>query len=167
MIGLCHTLLNQLRQKALIYDELIILLEEEWGDISEYSYDKVQSGLNKKETMILKMQVLEENRLEVVEALAKQLGLSIQDLTLKKLIASINHPMRVKLMEVRNMLLGQLQKIAFLNAQNQGLVDASSLSIKKSLAFLHKTQDMNEAAYHADGNLIGSKSEIRMLSTEV
>ena len=167
MIGLCHTLLNQLRQKSLIYDELIILLEEEWGDISEYSYDKVQAGLNKKETMILKMQVLEENRLEVVGTLAKQLGLSMEDLTLKKLIGSINHPIRVKLIGVRKTLLGQLKKIAFLNDQNQGLVDTSSLSIKKSLAFLHKTQDMSEAAYHADGNLIGSKSELRMLSTEV
>ena len=166
MIGLYRTLLNQLGQKALIYDELIKLLEEEWEGISEYSYDKVQAALNKKETLVLKMQVLEENRLQVVEALAKRLGLSMQDLTLKKLIASIDHPVRAKLMGKRKILLGQIKKIAFLNEQNQGLVDASSLSIKKSLAFLHKTQDVSEAAYHADGSLNESKSEVRMLSME-
>ena len=167
MIGLYRTLLSQLGQKTLIYDQLIKLLEEEWEGISKYSYEKVQAALNKKQTLVLKMQVLEENRLEVVEELAKRLDLSIQDLTLKKLISAIDHPVSAKLMERRKILLGQIKKINDLNDQNEGLVDASSLSIKKSLAFLHKVQDISEAPYHSDGNLKKSSTEVRMLSMEV
>ena len=166
MIGLYRTLLSQLGQKVLIYDELIKLLQEEWEGISWYSFEKVQAALNKKETLVLKMQLLEENRMEIVEVLAKHLGLSVQSLTLKKLIGSIDHPIRVKLNEKRKILLSQIKKIAYLNEKNQGLVDASSLSIKKSLAFLHKTQDFAEAPYHSDGNLKEGKSEVRMLSME-
>ena len=112
------------------------------------------------------MQVLEENRLKVVETLAKNLDLDLHNLTLKNLIASIDHPVRTKLMAKRKTLLSKIKKISFLSQKNQGLVDASSLSIKKSLAFLHKTQDIAEAAYHADGSLNERQSEVRMLSME-
>ena len=166
MISLCRTLLNQLEQKALIYNELIKLIEAEREGISEYSYDKVQVALNKKETLVLKMKLLEENRLEVIEAIAKHLGLNFQDLTLRQLIASIDHPIRDKLMDQREILLGLITQIGLLNDQNQGLVNASSLSIKKSLAFLHKTQDVAEAPYHSGGRLNTGKSEVRMFSME-
>ena len=58
------TLLGQLSQKIMIYDELIKLMETEWDSVTAYSLEKVQEITNKKETLILKMQVLEENRIE-------------------------------------------------------------------------------------------------------
>ena len=166
MTGLYFTLMSQMGQKIIIYKELISLLRKEWGSISEYSYEDIQEIVNKKETLVLKMQVLEENSIEVVNAIAKNLGMVSKELTLKKLIASIDHPVKIKLMKHRNTLLKQIKTIAELNQVNRGLIDSSSLSIKKSLAFIHKTQSEAEAGYHSDGLINEGKTSSRMLSLE-
>ena len=164
MTGFYFTLTSQMGQKIIIYGELIRLLRKEWDSIAKYSYEDIQEILNKKETLVLKMQVLEENRTEVVNAIAKKLGIPSEQLTLKKLIASIDHPVKFKLMKYRDTLLEQIKTIAELNEVNRGLVDTSSLSIKKSLAFIHTAQSDAEAGYHADGQKNGSKTSSRMLS---
>jgi flagellar biosynthesis/type III secretory pathway chaperone len=158
--------MKQMGQKILIYGELIKLLRKEWDSISKYSYEDIQEILNKKETLVLKMQVLEENRTEVVKAIGKKLGMPFEELTLKKLIASIDHPLTTKLGKYRETLLEQINTISELNEVNKGLVDTSSLSIKKSLAFIHKAQSDAEASYHADGQMNEGKSNSRMLSLE-
>jgi hypothetical protein len=112
------------------------------------------------------MQVLEENRTEVVNMIATKLGIQYEDLTLKKLIASIDHPVKKKLLAHRSTLLGQVKTIGELNECNQALVDTSSLSIKKSLAFIHKTELAAQEGYHADGQMNDSKTSSVMLSME-
>jgi flagellar biosynthesis/type III secretory pathway chaperone len=158
--------MSQMSQKITIYGELIKLLRKEWESISNYSYEAIQEILNKKETLVLKIQVLEENRAEVVDVIAKKLGMLPEELTLKKLIVLIDHPVKAKLMKYRITLLEQIKTIAELNEINQGLVDTSSLSIKKSLAFIHKTQSDAEAGYHGDGQMNGNKTSSCMLSLE-
>jgi flagellar biosynthesis/type III secretory pathway chaperone len=153
-------------QKIMIYDDLIKLLRKEWDSISKYSYEDIQEILNKKEILVLKMQVLEENRTEVVNAIAKKLEMASGELTLKKLIALIDHPVKIKLMKYRDTLLEQIKTIAELNEINKGLVDTSSLSIKKSMAFIHKTLSVAEAGYHADGQIEENKTISRMMSLE-
>ncbi len=166
MTGLYQTLLSQMGQKIIIYEELIKLLRREWGSISQYSYDDIQEILNKKETLVLKMQVLEENRTEVVNTISEKLGIPSEDLTLNKLIAKIDHPIKKKLMAYRKTLLSQIKTIVELNEFNQELVDASSLSIKKSLSFIHKTQSATEAGYHSGGQMDEHVTGSRMLSLE-
>ena len=167
MTKLYKTLLNQMEQKIAIYDELIELLRNEWDSVSEYSLMGVQEVLNKKETLVLKMHVLEENRLEVVRAIAKKLNVSYETLTLKNILALSPHPLSDKLNLCRNKLLNQIDLIARLTDKTKRIVDHSSMSIKKSLSFLHKTQEKSEAGYQAKGQIKEGKIQSRMLSAEV
>lgn len=152
----------------MIYDELIKLMQAEWDSVTEYSLEKVQEITNKKETLILKMQVLEENRIEAVRAIAKEMGVPYdEELTLKNILASGKHPLKPKLAKCRKILLQQIQRINELSERNKGLVDHSSLSIKKSLVFLHRSQDKAEASYYANGQVKEARAPSRMLSTEI
>lgn len=167
MTKLYKTLLNQMGQKIAIYNELIELLRQEWDSVSGYSLMGVQEILNKKETLVLKMQVLEENRLEVVRAIAKKLDVSYDGLTLKKILALNHHPLNNKLNQYRKKLLKQIDLIAELTEKTKRIVDHSSMSIKKSLSFLHKTQEKSEAGYQSKGQIREGKMQSRMLSAEV
>ncbi len=154
-------------QKIAIYNELIDLLKNEWDSVSGYSLMGVQEILNKKETLVLKMQVLEENRIEVVRAIAKKLDVPYEGLTLKKMLALSPHPLGDKLNLYRKKLLKQIDVIAKLTEKTKRIVDHSSMSIKKSLSFLHRTQEKSEAGYQAKGQLQEGKMQSRMLSAEV
>jgi flagellar biosynthesis/type III secretory pathway chaperone len=167
MTKLYKTLLKQMGQKIAIYNELIELLAQEWDSVSGYSLLGVQETLNKKETLVLKMQVLEENRLEVVRAIANKLDVPYEGLTLKKIIALKSHPLNSKLSLYRKKLLKQIDLIAESTEKTKRIVDHSSMSIKKSLSFLHKTQEKSEAGYQAKGKIREGKMQSRMLSAEV
>ena len=166
MIALFKTLFNQMGQKIMIYDELIQLLQKEWESVSNYSYDDIQEIMNKKETLVLKMQVLEENRNEVVQTLADKLELRVEEATLKKLITFCPAPVKKKLTAFRQRLLLQIETIADLNLKNQGLLDASSMSIKKSLVFLHMSQDTAESSYQGGGRIALGKGQSKMLNMQ-
>ena len=166
MTKLYKTLLKQMGQKIAIYEELIDLLRKEWDSVSEYSLMGVQEILNKKETLVLKMQVLEENRLQVVRAIAKKLEVPFEGLTLKKILSLQPHPLNEKLNLYRKKLLKQISLIAELTEKTKRIVDHSSMSIKKSLSFLHLTQEKCEAGYQAKGQVNQGRMQSRMLSAE-
>lgn len=167
MNKLYRALLNQMGQKIAIYKELIELLHVEWDSIVDYSLQGTQAILNKKEMLTLKMQVLEENRMKVVAAIAEKLEVAPESLTLKKLLAMQDHPLNLKLGAHRETLLTLIDTINEYHSKTKRLVDHSSLSIKKSLVFLHRTQDRAEAPYVANGRMSEGKTPSRMLSQEI
>ncbi|MFQ5672645.1 MAG: flagellar protein FlgN [Nitrospinales bacterium] len=167
MTRLYKLLVSQMRQKIALYNELIPLFQEEWDSIVDYSLDEVRAVLKKKEILALKMQMLEENRLKVVAEIANHLGVDPENLTLRDIIKVCGRPLSTQLTAQRETLLSQISAIFDYSEKNKHLVNRSSLSIKKSLVFLHRTQDSAEAAYGADGHRGEGKALCRMLSTEV
>jgi len=167
MTRLYKTLVNQMSQKITLYRELLRLLQDEWDSIVDYSLDEVNRVLQKKEILTLKLRVLEKNRLKLIAEIAKNLDVDRENLTLRHLLEIHDHPLNAKLAAQRETLLSQIDAILDHSEKNKGLVDRSSLSIKKSLVFLHRTQDSAEAAYGANGHKGEGKTLCRMLSTEV
>ncbi|MFQ5716214.1 MAG: flagellar protein FlgN [Nitrospinales bacterium] len=167
MTRLYKTLLGQMNRKIAIYRELIDVLRTEWDAVVSYSLKRTQEALGQKEILALKMQALEEERMKVVAEIAEKLETESEGLTLKKIVAMRDHPLNAKLMDRRETLLGLIDAIHELNEKNKHIVDRSSLSIKKSLAFLHRSQERAEADYHADGRIMETKRmQSRMLSAE-
>ena len=166
MTSLYRSLLKQLSEKIAIYQELIGLLRTEWKCVADYSLGGLQEIANKKETLVLKMQTLEENRTKLVNAIAAKLGIDQEELTLQKLIDLPDTPLKPQLSAHRSTLLKQIETIHDLNEKARNMVDYSSLSIKKSLVFLHTTQQRAEAPYKQNGHMLEGRMQSRMLSTE-
>lgn len=167
MTRLYRSLLNQMNRKIAIYRELIDILRKEWDAVVSYSLKETQEILGQKEILALKMQALEEDRMKVVAEIAEKLETKPDGLTLKKIVAMRDHPLNPKLMNRRKTLLDLIDSIHELNEKNKHIVNGSSLSIKKSLAFLHRSHERAEADYHADGRIMESKKmQSRMLSAE-
>ena len=167
MTHLYKKLLNQMGQKIIIYEEMINLLQKEWDCIIDYSLEDMKKILKKKENLALKIQVLEEKRVKVVTEISEKLQIGPENLTLRKILKAYKHPLNSRLFALRETLLEQINAILDQSKQIKRLVDSSSLSIKKSLVFLHRTQDSSVAPYRANGQMGEGKSECRMLSEEV
>ena len=157
--------LNSLIESEIaLYNKFIILLKQQWDCISNYSLDSLQAIIEKKEIMVRQMQQLEKQRSGLMEKIARLRGVPETDLTLKKIIQTTVNPIRVKLGKSRETLLSQIATINELHEGIKGLMDHSSLSLKKSLAFVHSKNEEANAPYHPDGKLGETSLQGRMLN---
>lgn len=147
-----------------LYDKFILLLQEQWDAISSYSLDSLEDILLKKEIMVERMQELEKNRSALMGKIARLRGVPEKDLTLKKIVQTTVNPIRVQLSRSRETLLTQIATINKLHEEIKGLMDHSSLSLKKSMVFVHSKNEEASAPYHPDGKLQDANLQGRMLN---
>lgn len=157
--------LNNLIQREIdLYNKFILLLKEQWDCISSYSLGSLQEIIAKKEIMVQQMQQLEKERSGLMEKIARLRGFPATGLTLKKIIQTTVNPVRVDLSKARETLLTQIATINELHEEIKGLMDHSSLSLKKSLAFVHSKSEEAVSPYHPDGKLEDANLQGRMLN---
>ena len=147
-----------------LYKKFIGILKEQWNSISDYSLDSLNEIIEKKEILVREMQQLEKKRSGLMVQIARLRGVPATELTLKKIIQTTVNPIRVKLGEGRETLLQQISTINELHEGIKGLMDHSSLSLKKSMAFVHSKSEEASAPYHPDGKLQDANLQGRMLN---
>ena len=158
--------LNRVLLKQInLYDRFIILLNQQWTCTTEHSLDPLLEINDKKELMVDEIQGLEKKRALLMMRIERELHMA-PGLTLKKLIQSQKDPINVNLVENRKKLLEQIAQVNELHESVRKLTEFSSLSIKKSMAFIHSTGDAAVSPYTADGRVGDGKMLSRMLSVD-
>ncbi len=155
-----------MERKIVLYDQFILLLQEQWDSITEYSLNSLQEIMEKKETLVEEMQGLEKERTRLMQKIERTLGVTQPGTTLKQLIETTKDPIRAPLAKCRETLLGQIMIINKLHEQVKGLMDHSSLSMKKSLAFIHSQSEAATSPYHANGRVLERNLQGKMLSLD-
>jgi hypothetical protein len=167
MNKLYKNLQELLEKKIGLYEKFIQLLNEEWKCVTDYSYDGLQEIIAKKDDQVMQMQVLEKNRSNLMKKIASNLKVGQSGLTLKKMIQNKDNPYRIKLSKCRNKLLSKIQIINLLSAKIKALMDHSSLSLKKSLAFIHSEGEKANSPYESNGQVLEGSLQSRMVSVDV
>lgn len=159
--------LNALIEKKIdLYDQFILLLQEQWDSITGYSLDSLQAILIKKEALIDQIQALEKERLGLMGKMNPPLGSAPANLTLKQIIQITPGPVGVQLKKGRETLLARIATINGLHENLKGLMDRSSLSLKKSLVLFHSKGEEASSPYHPNGKLQEGNLQGRMLSLD-
>ena len=166
MRNLYKNLQDVLEQKIKLYENFIQLLNEEWKCVSQYSYDDLQNIIVKKDDQVMQMQALENSRSSLMKKIAGDLKMKSSGLTLKKLIQLKDNPYRKNLSNCRKILLSNIQKINILSSKIKNFMDRSSLSLKKSIAFIHSEGEKANSPYKANGQVLEGKLQSRMLSVD-
>ncbi|GJL78857.1 MAG: hypothetical protein NPINA01_18460 [Nitrospinaceae bacterium] len=156
-----------IEKKIALYDQFILLLQEQWVSISEYSLDSLQVIIAQKEKLVGQMQTLEKERSALMATMEGHLGAAPGALTLKQIIQTTSDPIRTQLVKGREALLSRITAINELHERLKGLMDHSSLSLKKSLAFVHSKGEEASSPYHPNGKLEEGNMQGRMLSLDV
>ncbi len=155
-----------IEKKISLYDKFILLLQEQWDSITEYSLDSLQAILVKKEALVDQIQALEKERMSLMEKVIPSSGAAPATLTLKQIIQNTPGPLGGKLKKGRETLLARISTINGLHEKLKGLMDRSSLSLKKSLVLFHSKGEEASSPYHPNGKLQEGKLQGRMLSLD-
>ena len=167
MDRLYKNLEDLLKQKIKLYESFISLFQEEWTCVSKYSYESLQEVIAKKEDKVKEMQTLENTRSFLMIKIAEKLQVQQSSLTLKKIIQIKDIPNKINLTKCRKKLLFQIKKINEWNNKVKGLIDQSSLSLKKSMAYIHSAENSATSPYMANGQMMEGRAEGRMVSVDV
>ncbi|PIQ96780.1 MAG: flagellar protein FlgN [Nitrospinae bacterium CG11_big_fil_rev_8_21_14_0_20_56_8] len=167
MNGMLRNLYHLMEMKIKLYERFIGLLREEWNAIAQYSLDRMQEIIPKKEEQVLEMQLLEKKRAQLMKRIAESLGHNEKDLSLKNLIRMHPDPYNERLKRCRKRLLVQITEVNRWSHKVTHLMDRSSLLFKKSMAFIHQADEKAMLPYEANGKMRESKLSSCMLSTSV
>jgi len=166
MKGLLAELHGLIEKKIDLYGKFIVLLEKQWDCVTAYSIESLEEIGEKKEELVERMQILEKERARLMLKIERALGVTQPGVTLKKLIQSAPEPIGMKLAKARETLLGQIITINQWHEQLRGLMDRSSLSMKKSLAFIHSQGEAASSPYRSNGKVKEGSLQGRMLSLD-
>ena len=167
MNRLYKNLEDLLIQKIELYEAFIQLLKAEWNCVSKYSYDSLRDIIDSKESKVMQMQALENSRSCLMKKIAEKLKVNQSSLTLKRIIQLKENPNKNKLAKCRQKLLFQIKEINQWSELTKSLMNKSSLSLKKSLAYIHSADVKANSPYQANGRMTEDRVEGRMLSVDV
>ena len=155
-----------MEKKVALYEKFVLLLNQEWNCIAEYSIEALELIIQKKDDLVNQLQRLESERTRIMKKIAQGLGVSHSNLTMKNLLKIQKNPINPKLAKSRKNLLEQIQSVSSLNSSIRDLMGKSSSSFRKSLVHLYSEGETASSPYHANGKIKKSKKYSRMLSVD-
>lgn len=134
---LLGNLISILHQEIALYQELYGLLHEERRIMTELSLEGLYLSNNRKETLLLRLKVLERARLDLIDKIAPLIDLSPGEITITSLINRIADPLKGSLLSCYTRLSSLVESIEEINYIN-GLIIGRSLDyIKGSILYLN------------------------------
>jgi flagellar biosynthesis/type III secretory pathway chaperone len=166
MDSLVKKLLGLLEEETDLYRSLLSILQKEKKAVVAARIEELNDAGKEKESLLLKIRILEEQRLRVQGRLADSLGYKPQDLTLTKLSQLVEEPHSGRLKICYSNLMTLIPSIREINHSNKSLLTHSLELVRGSLTLLSNFVASNAVYYRTGEMQIGSKSG-NVLSGEV
>lgn len=134
---LIDNLLSILHQEIALYQELYRLLHDERRVMTELSLEGLYISNNRKETLLLRLKVLERARLDLIDKIAPLIDLKHGEVTITTLISSVSDPGKGNLLSCYTRLSSLVESIEEINYVNGLLIEKSLSYIKGSISYLN------------------------------
>jgi len=161
-----NDLLGLLEGEIDLYASMLLALQTEKKAIVDSNPTELNETSREKENLFLKIRILEEQRISLLEKLAQELGQPSQDLTLSKLSQLVQEPQATQLGECHSTFLSLAQSIQEINQSNKTLLTHSLDLLKGSLSLLSDLLSSNPV-YYRTGKMEVSDQSGRLLSGKV
>jgi len=152
MEQLLNRLLMLLLDEVGLYKSLYDVYQDERQALLAFKLDGITGTSKKKENLILKVKILEEQRTHIVHQLAENLGQPASELTLTRLAEKVDIRYSYKLSTLGAELSAVLKEIGVLHHANRSLITHSQGLVSDSLAFLNNNLTP-DPVYHRDGRV--------------
>lgn len=147
MESLLTELLGLLEGEIDLYGSLLLALQKEKRAVVDSNLDELIETNREKESLFLKIRILEEHRITVLEKLAEDLGQLAQNLTLTKLSQLVDEPQSTQLTDCHSRFLSLAQSIQEVSLGNKALLNHSLDLVRSSLALLSDLIPSNPVYY--------------------
>jgi len=118
------------------YRSLLLIVQKENRAVVDLKLKELNEAIKEKENLLLKIQILEEQRQRMLERVADSIECPFQGLTLSKLSQLIEEPYSTLLNTCHSNLLSITQSIQEVNNSNKSLVMHSLKLVGSSLSLL-------------------------------
>ncbi|MDL1962760.1 MAG: flagellar protein FlgN [Deltaproteobacteria bacterium] len=125
-----------LEEKTDFYQLLLLIVQKENKAVVDLKLKELNEAAKEKENLLLKIQILEEQRQRMLEMVADSIGCPLHGLTLSKLSQLIEEPYSTRLNACRSNLLALTQSIREVNNSNKSLIVHSLKLVGSSLSLL-------------------------------
>ncbi|MDY6949944.1 MAG: flagellar protein FlgN [Thermodesulfobacteriota bacterium] len=120
-----------------LYGTLLLTLQREKRAVVASNLNALSESSKEKESLFLKIRILEEQRLALIGRLAQELAQEAQSLTLTKLAQLVEEPYATGIRNRQSSFLSLAQSIQEINLSNKALLDHSLDVVRGSLSLLH------------------------------
>ena len=149
---LLEKLINLLNEECRLYRSLLLVLQTERRAIIDSQLFQLTECTKKKENLILKLRVLEEQRINYLNNLAALLDTPVEALSLRGLSKLVDEPYGTQFSDCSTTLSALIQSIKEINQANKALVSHSLDLIRGSLTLLNDLISHN-AVYYQTGKM--------------
>jgi len=163
---LLDNLLDVLNEEMGFYRQLILSLQKEKKAVVDSKIEVLNEAGKEKENQLLKIRILEEERVKIIEELACKLGHPCQEITLSELSQIIKEPYAERLSSCCSNLKSLLQSIQEINQDNKMLITHSIELVKGSLNLLNQLAAPN-SIYCRTGRVKTNIFNGKLLSGEI
>lgn len=157
MKKLMDELISIFEKQIKLHQSLLAVLMEEKTSIIESNLIELNNANGEKETLILKIKNLEENRLNLVVKIAEALSEDSQNLTLKRLCEITEEPHSTRLDDCRSRLILLTDNVRKSNEENKVLLTQAVELVRGSFMLLDNLMSSN-SVYYRTGE-IGNKGQ--------
>lgn len=158
MDSLLDDLLRLLEEEIGLYRSLLSILQKEKKAVIGSKLEELNEAGKEKESLILKIRILEEQRIRIQSRLAHSLGYETRDLTLSKLSQLVGEHHSVQLKICYSNLLTLIPSIQEINHSNKSLLTHSLELVKGSLSLLNNFVASNAVYYRTGEMQMGDRS---------
>ena len=163
---LLNEFLGLLEGELDLYRSLFLVLQKEKEAVVDSKLKELNESSKEKENLLLKIRILEEQRLKLLEKLADFLEFPSQDLTLSKLSQMVEEPYSTQLKDYYANFLALIQNIQDVNKTNKALVMHSMELVRGSLTLFNSLTAFNPV-YYRTGKIQTRDQSGRVLSDKI
>jgi len=149
---LLDQLLRLLSQESELYQSMLAVIEKEKDAAIRSALNALNEAIQEKESLIQKLRILEEHRVQVVRQLAEILEHGPQDFSLAMIVRRIGEPYAGQLRQYSKNLAILLDKVQTESRRNKTLFEHSLDLLRGSLGLLRALMVSN-TVYHRTGDI--------------
>jgi flagellar biosynthesis/type III secretory pathway chaperone len=166
MEQLLNRLLTLLVDEIGLYRSLLAVYQGERQALLSFLLDKIMETSKKKENLILKVKILEEQRIHIIDQIAARLNQPASDLTLTRLAEKVDIRYSYRLSTLGAELFSVLEEMNTLHHANRSLIAHCQGLVSGSLTFLSNNL-APDPVYHRDGRVSTQDRSGRLLARTV
>jgi len=165
-MNVMNSFLDLLEGETDLYRALREVLQKEKDAVVSSRIEDLNEAGKEKENLLLKIRILEEQRMHLTDKLATLFGCSVNDLNLSKLSKLVEKPYSTRLDACHSSLADLMQGIKKLNNSNKALLVHSLDLVKGSLTLFNSLVASNPV-YYCTGKIQGPDYSGKVLSGEI
>lgn len=166
MEQLINRLLLLLDDTVSLYQSMLTLYHEERQSLLAFDLDGISTNAKKKENLVLKIKILEEQRQRTIDAIAAALGLDAAGLTISRLADKVDIRQAYKLSALGDKLSETVNEIKDVHQSNRSLIIHSQGLVTNALAYLG-SQLNPDPVYYQNGSLAVQGQSGRFLTRTI